>query len=295
MSDSRGSNDPRYDSAVTIRVFNSADELARALAERVASALAATPDLVLGLAAGRTFAATYAELAALHARGTADFSRATTFLLDEFVGLAAGHSGSLRSEVEHALIARVNLDRARVHFLNGASPDPDAECSRYERAVEKAGGIGLQLLGIGANGHIAFNEPGEGLIARTHRERLSEATRQDNLARFGGDLGEVPHEALTMGVGAILRAGEIALAATGSRKAVPVARAVVGPVAVPRIFSAKLGCASATAMNAVAANKTPLALRMNCPERRISTRHVDGLAAWRFLPDSRRTGRRIYV
>ena len=234
MSDSRGSNDPRYDSAVTIRVFNSADELARALAERVASALAATPDLVLGLAAGRTFAATYAELAALHARGTADFSRATTFLLDEFVGLAAGHSGSLRSEVEHALIARVNLDRARVHFLNGASPDPDAECSRYERAVEKAGGIGLQLLGIGANGHIAFNEPGETLVAATHVATLCDETRWANATAFGGDWRDVPERALTLGMRSLLGAARIVVMASGPEKAAVVSATSISSASWPR-------------------------------------------------------------
>lgn len=213
-----------------IRVFDDPDGLAHALARRVADALAATPDLVLGLAAGRTFAAASTELAALHARGEADFSRATTFLLDEFVGLPVGHPASFRSELEQRLTGRVNLDRVRTHFLNGAADDPDAECSWYERLIEQAGGIGLQLLGVGANGHIAFNEPAEGLIARTHRANLAEATRQASAPRFGGDPAVVPHEALTMGVGTILRARTIVVAASGERKAVPVARAVLGPV-----------------------------------------------------------------
>lgn len=216
--------------AVQINVFDSPDALARALARRVAGALSDTPDLVLGLAAGRTLTATYTELCALHARGEADFSLCTTFLLDEFAGLPAGHAGSLRSEVERDLVTRVNLDRARTHFLDGAAADPDAECATYERAIERAGSIGLQLLGIGTNGHIGFNEPAEGLIARTHRAMLTESTRQDNVARFGGDLSAAPHEALTMGVGTILKAEAVLLAATGDRKAVAVARAVVGPV-----------------------------------------------------------------
>ena len=213
-----------------IFAFDSADELARALARRIAGALADTPDLVLGLAAGRTFTATYGEVVALHERGEADFSRCTTFLLDEFAGLPTGHAGSLRSDVERDLIARVNLDRARTHCLDGAAADLDAECHRYEHVFERAGGLGLQLLGIGANGHIGFNEPADGLSARTHRVMLSESTRHDNAARFGGDPSAVPHEALTLGMGGILTAGGIVLAATGDRKSVAVARAVTGPV-----------------------------------------------------------------
>jgi len=117
-----------------------------------------------------------------------------------------------------------------VHFLNGAAADLDAECERYEAAIDAAGGIDLQLLGLGANGHIGFNEPGEELEARTHRVRLHDVTRRENAALFGDNAGSVPGEALSMGMATILRARRIVLIATGERKARCVERTVRGPL-----------------------------------------------------------------
>src|SRR5688572_25097931 len=144
-----------------VRVFDTADDAAAALAARVARALAEKPDLVLALPTGRTPVATYAELRRLHAAGNADFSRATTFNLDEFAGVEAAHPGSFRTFMASHLFAGVNLDPSRIHFLNGAAADLDAECERYEAEIDAAGGIDLLLLGIGGNGHIGFNEPGD--------------------------------------------------------------------------------------------------------------------------------------
>lgn len=213
-----------------IRIFDTPEDTAAALARRVAQALASKPALVLGLPAGRTPVAAYGELRRLHAAGEADFGRAATFNLDEFAGIPPSHPGSFRTFMERHLFQGIDLSPARIQFLDGAAPDLDVECGRYEAAIEAAGGMDLLLAGIGANGHIGFNEPAEALAARTHRVRLAESTRRDNAALFGGDPAQVPREALSMGMGTILNAGVIVLVATGARKARCVERAARGPV-----------------------------------------------------------------
>jgi len=215
---------------VTIEVFDTADDVARAVAARVADALAARPSLVLGLPTGRTPIATYAELRRLHGAGRADFSRASTFNLDEFAGVAASHPGSFRTFMNTHLFESVNVAPDRIHFLNGTAPDLDAECARFEAEIGDAGGLDLQILGIGGNGHIGFNEPGEELVAATHRVTLADSTRRDNAALFGGNPAQVPREALSMGMGTILKAATILLIATGERKAQCIERTVRGPV-----------------------------------------------------------------
>jgi glucosamine-6-phosphate deaminase len=185
---------------------------------------------VLGLPTGRTPLPTYAELRRLHVAGRADFSRATTFNLDEFAGVAAADPGSFRTFMDRHLFHAINLRPGRIRFLNGVAADLDAECDHYEAAIADAGGIDLQILGIGANGHIGFNEPGDELTARTHRVALAESTRRDNAGLFGGDPARVPREALSMGMGTILKAKTLILIATGARKAQCVERTVRGPV-----------------------------------------------------------------
>lgn len=213
-----------------IKIFDTQQDVARALAERVARALGERPAIVLGLPTGRTPMATYAELRRLHEAGEMDFSRASTFNLDEFVGIDGDHPGSFRQYMQQHLFDGVNLDPRRIHFLDGTAGDLDAECERYERAILDAGGLDLQLLGIGANGHIGFNEPGEELVARTHPVELHAATRRDNAQLFGGDPERVPREALSMGMGTILRAAAIILIVTGARKARCVERTIHGPL-----------------------------------------------------------------
>ena len=213
-----------------ITVLDTSEDVAAALAERVASALQATPAAVLGLASGRTPVDGYAELRRMHAAGQTDWSRVSTFNLDEFAGLDGAHPGSFRTFMERHLFEGVNLSRERIHFLNGVAADLNAECDRYEAAIAAAGGIDLQLLGIGLNGHIGFNEPGDRLVADTHRVALRPETRLANVAQFGGRLDDVPNEALTVGMGTILRAAAIVLMATGESKAEVVARAVQGPL-----------------------------------------------------------------
>jgi glucosamine-6-phosphate deaminase len=213
---------------VELRIFEQAQGAAVALARRLADAVREQPNIVLGLPTGRSPVAAYAELRRMHARGEVDFSCATTFNLDEFGGIDASHPGSFRRFMDEHLFGGVNLAPARIHFLDGNAPDLDVECNRYEKQIEAAGGIDLQLLGIGANGHIGFNEPARELVARTHRVMLHEVTRRENAALFGGDPANVPPEALSMGMATILRARRIVLIATGARKAKCIERTVNG-------------------------------------------------------------------
>ncbi|MBA3297576.1 MAG: glucosamine-6-phosphate deaminase [Acidobacteria bacterium] len=213
-----------------ISIFPDPSSVARALAGRIAVALRANPTLVLGLPTGRTPLLLYEELVKLYSAGQADFSRTTTFNLDEFVGIPASHPGSYRSFMQRHLFDHVNIDPANVHVLDGRAPDTAAEGCRYEKAIVEAGGIDLQILGIGTNGHIGFNEPGPALEARTHRVTLKAETRRSNAALFGGDTAAVPLEALSMGMATILHARSIVLVATGERKAPCVRKLVLGSI-----------------------------------------------------------------
>jgi glucosamine-6-phosphate deaminase len=213
-----------------LEIFPDDRAAARALARRIVAALAERPALVLGLPTGRTPVRFYHELTAIATAGHADFSQATTFNLDEFVGLPATHPGSYRQFMERHLFSRVNLQPDRIHFLNGAAPDLEAEARRYEEAIASAGGIDIQILGIGTNGHIGFNEPARELAAHTHRVRLKPETRRNNATLFGGDPEAVPEEALSMGMATILQARAIVLLATGRSKAACIERVVNGPI-----------------------------------------------------------------
>ena len=213
-----------------VRVFSTPQTAARALAGAIARRLRANPRLVLGLPTGRTPIPLYRELAALHAAGRVSFARATTFNLDEFLGIEAGDPRSYHAFMRRHLFDRIDVSPRRVHLLDGTARDAARECDRYERAIERAGGIDLQILGLGANGHIGFNEPARALAARTHRTKLRPATRRANAGLFGGRVGDVPREALSMGMAAILRARRIVLLATGASKARCVQRMIDGPV-----------------------------------------------------------------
>jgi glucosamine-6-phosphate deaminase len=215
---------------VELRIFDCAAEASAALARRIAEAIRQQPAIVLGLPTGRSPVATYAELRRMNAAGEVDFSRVTTFNLDEFVGVPPSHPGSFRSYMDEHLFEAIDIDPARIHFLDGDAQDLDAECDRYEAEIEAAGGLDLQLLGIGANGHIGFNEPGDWLVARTHRVMLHDVTLRDNAALFGGDPARVPREALSMGMATIMRARRLALIATGERKSHCIERTVKGPL-----------------------------------------------------------------
>jgi glucosamine-6-phosphate deaminase len=215
---------------VRIRIFRSPRAVARALARRIAEEIAADPHLVLGLAAGRTPVLVYEELVALARHGEVDLSGVTTFNLDEFVGIPPAHPGSYRSFMARHLFDHVPIAARRRHLLNGGARDPDAESERYERAIARAGGIDVQILGLGVNGHIGFNEPAAALHARTHRSRLTASSRQANRALFDNDTRRVPREALSMGMATILQARRIIVVATGQPKAACVERMIAGPV-----------------------------------------------------------------
>jgi len=204
--------------------------LAKSLALHVAAQLREHPRLVLGLPTGRTPIRLYRELVTLFSNGEADFSLATTFNLDEFAGVQPSDPGSYRTFMEQHLFGHVNLAKERIHFLNGAAGDLEAECARYEREIASVGGIDLQLLGIGTNGHIGFNEPARALAARTHCSRLTPATRRANAPLFGNRISAVPREALSMGMATILHARRIVLVATGATKARCVERMIHGPL-----------------------------------------------------------------
>lgn len=213
-----------------IRVFDSEREAAAACAGRIARAVEARPSLVLGLPTGRTPLNVYRELVELFTRGGLDWTQVRTFNLDEFLGVSAEDAGSFRAYMERHLFQHVNLSPAHIHFLEGAVEDAEAECARYEARLAEAGGLDLVLLGLGSNGHLAFNEPADGLRARCHRTRLSRQTREANLMLFGDDPSRVPMEALTLGMASILQSRQALLLAFGEAKAEAVRGMVEGPV-----------------------------------------------------------------
>lgn len=162
------------------------------------------------------------------ASGETSFARASTFNLDEFAGVARSHPGSFYRFMTAHLFDGIDIAPEHVHFLDGLAPNLADECEQFEHAINAIGGIDLQILGIGRNGHIGFNEPGTALSARTHVATLSPETREASAALFGGDVSGVPTEALTMGVGTILGARDIVLIATGGVKAEAVASMLHG-------------------------------------------------------------------
>jgi glucosamine-6-phosphate deaminase len=215
---------------VKIRVFQSPRSAARALARDVAQSITSNPQLVLGLPTGRTPIPLYRELVSLCRSDQVDFSEVTTFNLDEFLGVAPEDPGSYRAFMQRHLFDHVNLSGRRTHFLDGSATDVEAECKRFERAIDRAGGLDLIVLGLGRNGHIGFNEPGRSLVARTHRTRLRPSTRRANAFLFGHRVSAVPRHALSMGMATIFRARRIVLFVTGPSKASSVERVIHGPI-----------------------------------------------------------------
>ncbi|SMX48897.1 glucosamine-6-phosphate deaminase [Maliponia aquimaris] len=208
------------------------DEPVQAIArvgDIVADQVRRKPDAVLGLATGGTMVPLYDDLAARHRDSGLSFAGVTSFNLDEYVGLAPEHPRSYHAYMREVLFDRIDIDAAQTHLPRGDSADPLAEAERYEAAIAAAGGIDLQLLGIGQNGHIGFNEPTSSLASRTRIKTLSDDTRRAN-QRFFGSFDETPRYALTIGVATILDSRFCLLLATGSAKAAAVAAMVEGPV-----------------------------------------------------------------
>ena len=214
---------------VNIIVCSSYDEMSRAAADVIEQQVAANPESVLGLATGSTPIGLYAELVRDVKAGKLDLSQVTTFNLDEYRGLAGDHPQSYRYFMDENLFGPIGFDHSRTHLPDGSNPDAAAECDAYERAIEAAGGIDLQLLGIGHNGHIGFNEPADEFPPATHVVALTESTINAN-SRLFDSADEVPREAYTMGIGTIMRARKLLLAANGADKAEIVAAALRGPV-----------------------------------------------------------------
>jgi glucosamine-6-phosphate deaminase len=187
------------------------------------------PNCVLGLATGSTPIGLYKELIRMSHEEGLDFSQVTTFNLDEYLGLGPAHDQSYRYFMEKNLFEKLKARPKTTHVPDGLAPDPDDYCERYEEMITQAGGIDLQVLGIGRDGHIGFNEPSSSLGSRTRLKTLTEETIQDN-ARFFASMDDVPRFAITMGVGTIFEARRCVLMASGLNKAKVVAQAVEGPV-----------------------------------------------------------------
>ncbi len=213
----------------TLRIAADADAVAEAAADRVAALVRATPAAVLGLPTGDTPLGLYRRLCARHAAGTIDLSRVRCFNLDEYHPIAADDPQSYHAYMRRELFDHVTV--AAWRLPDGVAPlaQVDAACSAYEDAIAAAGGIDLQILGIGRTGHLGFNEPGASADSRTHRVELHTMTRSDAALRFGG-LAAVPTHALTMGMGTILAARRILVLVTGAAKAGIVARALRGAI-----------------------------------------------------------------
>jgi glucosamine-6-phosphate deaminase len=207
-------------------------ELAELAAGIIRAQIQGKPNSVLGLATGSTPEETYARLVKYRKEEGLDFSKIVTFNLDEYIGLPASHDQSYNYFMNDRLFKHVNINQENVHVPNGMAPDPDAFCEWYEDEIEKAGGIDLQLLGIGGDGHIAFNEPGSSLASRTRVKTLTEQTIKDNADLFFGKGQEelVPKFAITMGVGTILEASKLLLIAFGKRKAAICKKLIEGPI-----------------------------------------------------------------
>lgn len=204
------------------------DAVSSESAKFVVDRLRRKPNLVLGLATGATPLGLYRELIRYYKEGL-DLSKITTFNLDEYVGLPRDHEQSYAHFMWENLFNHINVPERWVHVPNGMATDIEAHCKWYEKQIESVGGIDVQLLGIGANGHIAFNEPGSSLGSRTRVKTLTHNTRAAN-ARFFGSLENVPHYALTMGVGTVMEAKELLLIASGESKADAIRASVEGPL-----------------------------------------------------------------
>jgi glucosamine-6-phosphate deaminase len=214
---------------MNILTFRSNEELNEAGAGIIAGLVQTNPKAVLGLATGGTPIGIYEELVKTHRKGMVSFKSVTTFNLDEYVGIPEDHPESYHNYMKHHLFGHVDLSPERTHIPNGNAPDLEQECAKYNQHLEDAKQIDLQLLGLGHNGHIGFNEPDHALVSGTHIVKLKDETREAN-ARFFDSIDEVPTHALTMGVGTILKAKMILLVVRGADKAEIVHKALTGPI-----------------------------------------------------------------
>lgn len=211
-----------------IETKNYAD-LSRKAANLIAAQMLTKPNCVLGLATGSTPIGTYKELIAKYEQGDLDFSTVTSVNLDEYVGLTGDNDQSYRYFMNNNLFNHVNIDKAKTNVPSGVAEDLEAECKRYDALIDRLGGVDLQLLGIGHNGHIGFNEPAAEFPTGTHTVDLGESTIRAN-ARFFASMDEVPKQAVTMGIRAIMQAKKVLLIANGPDKKAIIEKALYGPV-----------------------------------------------------------------
>ena len=204
-------------------------DVSRKAANIIAAQIQLKPDCVLGLATGSSPVGTYKELIAKYESGDLDFSQVRTVNLDEYVGLPKDHDQSYAYFMRHNLFDHVNIDQNNCNIPNGMNPDAEAECARYDAVIDAFGGADLQLLGLGPNGHVGFNEPCGEFIAETHKVQLTETTIRAN-SRFFASENDVPRYAYTMGIRGILQAKRLVLVANGAKKAQAVKDAFFGPI-----------------------------------------------------------------
>ena len=208
------------------------DRMSKLAAKFIADELRRKPALVLGLATGSTPIGMYQELIRMHKEEGLDFSKVITFNLDEYIGLPKDHPESYHSFMWKHFFQHVNIPESQIHIPDGTLPMEDipAYCEWYEKRIKEVGGIDIQVLGIGRDGHIGFNEPGSSLGSRTRIKTLARETREDNARFFDGNIDAVPKYAITMGVGTIMEARMLLLLASGRNKAEAVKKTVEGPI-----------------------------------------------------------------
>ncbi len=214
-----------------MRVYQEKDyeAMSRRAANLIAAEIIRKPDCVLGLATGSTPVGVYKELIKKNQEGDVSFKQVKTVNLDEYRGLSADHEQSYRYFMQTNLFGQIDICPEKTHVPDGLAPDEEAECARYDALIASLGCADLQLLGLGQNGHIGFNEPGPSFIKETHVVRLTQNTIDVN-ARFFASADEVPREAVTMGIGSIMAARRVLVVASGEEKADAVYQAICGPI-----------------------------------------------------------------
>jgi glucosamine-6-phosphate deaminase len=216
---------------VEVVIVRRPEDAASTVADAYTQLLTTKPDAVLGLATGSTPLGVYRELIRRHHDEGLSFARAQAFNLDEYVGLPAGHPELYRTFIEREFTAHVDFAEGAVHGPDGLADDLVQAAADYERMITDAGGIDLQILGIGADGHLAFNMPMSSLTSRTRLKTLTTKTREDNARFFDGDISQVPRHCLTQGLGTIMESRHAVMLGFGANKAQAVAECVEGPVA----------------------------------------------------------------
>lgn len=214
---------------MNVLVFESEEQIGIAAGNYMCGQVLQKPDSVLGLATGSTPLKPYSQMINLYKKGVIDFSKVTTFNLDEYVNIDVTDKNSYHSFMHENLFNHINIPEESINFLNGNAEDLNKECEEYEEKIKKAGGIDIQLLGIGSNGHIAFNEPSDCFQRWSHVVNLKESTVKDN-SRFFKSIEDVPTQAVTMGIGSIMQAKKILIIALGENKAKAIKQLISGNV-----------------------------------------------------------------